>query len=62
MSRCERLEQGVGIVVASSNEYGDLSLGDQGGEDGSDAGIDFGDEFSPSAHGFGSLMLEGIRL
>ena len=41
MSRCERLEQGVGIVVASSNEYGDLSLGDQGGEDGSDAGIDF---------------------
>ena len=55
----EGLEQGVGIVVASPDEYGDLSLGDQGGEDGSDAGIDFGDEFSPSAQGFGSLNAGG---
>ena len=50
----EGLEQGVGIVVASPDEYGDLSLGNQGREDGCDARIDLGDEFPPSAQGLGS--------
>jgi hypothetical protein len=55
-------EQGVGIVVASPDEYGDLSLGNQGREDSFDARIDLGDEFPPRAQGLGSGMLEGLGL